>query len=115
MTQGIALKRRARGVSDVEASLSIIYSLCAGQGALADLDALVCDKATSQAVGLRSALPSRRASEHLARFTPQTLGQLQAVARTVSRHVISERAKALQTKLGYVPNASQLSHSIDMK
>ncbi len=99
----IKLKRRQRGVCDVDASLSIIYSLCAGQGALSDLDALVCDTALTSAAGLKDVLPSRRASEHLARFTPHTLAQLQAVARTVSRSVIETRAQALQAKLGYVP------------
>jgi hypothetical protein len=99
----IQLKRRERGISDANASLCIIYSLCTGMGSLADLDALACDKAVVQATGLAAALPSRRASEHLARFTPQTLSQLQAAARTVSHSVIATRAQALQAQLGYVP------------
>ena len=99
----IKLKHRQRGVSDADASRSIIYSLCTGLGSLSDLDAFVCDKALTSAVGLKDALPSRRASEHLARFTPQTLTQLQAVARTISHSVIETRAQALQKQLGYVP------------
>lgn len=101
--EAIGLKQRQRGVSDVDASLSIIYSLCAGGGALSDLDALVCDKALTQGIGLTAALSSRRASEHLARFNVQTLAQLQAVARATSHSVIEARARALQAQLGYVP------------
>lgn len=100
---GICLKRRARGISDVDASLSIIYNLCAGQGALADLDALACDQALVNATGLTSALSSRRASEHLARFDAQTLQALQSASRRISQSVIQARTCELQSQLGYVP------------
>lgn len=100
---GIELKKRKRGISDADANLSLIYNLCAGNGRLADLDMLAHDGVTSGASGLQEVLNSRRASEHLLRFTPEKVEQLQGVARNINQSVVRTRALALQAQLGYVP------------
>lgn len=101
--RGLNIKQRKRGVSDGDAALSLIYNLSAGNGKLSDLDSLHADSAVRHAVGLEQVLNSRRASEFLARFTPQSLGTLQSVARHTTRSVVAQRARALQAELGYVP------------
>lgn len=99
----LQLKQRRRGVDEVDACLSLIYNLSAGNGSLSDLDRLRADEAACQATGLHCGLSSRRASEFLARFTASSLGLLHAIARRVARPVVAAHAQRLHGQLGYVP------------
>jgi len=81
----------------------LIYKLCAGNGSLADLDALACDSGAIAASGMTKSLNSRRASEHLGRLTDRSLAQLQGVCRQLCASIVASRAQELQDTLGYVP------------
>jgi hypothetical protein len=64
----IKLKKRARGASDVEMLLSLIYSLAQGDGAILDVDRLGQDEARRELLGLERVPNHRRLGEYLGRF-----------------------------------------------
>jgi hypothetical protein len=103
LRKGIRLKKRARGASDEEMLLSLIYSLAQGDGAILDVDRLGHDQTRCELLGLDVVPNHRRLGEYLGRFDEQTCGRLLAVAQSQASQVIGSVAgHEIETK-GYVP------------
>lgn len=99
----IKLKKRARGASDVEMLLSLIYSLAQGDGAILDVDRLGQDEARRELLGLERVPNHRRLGEYLGRFDERACEGLLTVARSQAERVIGSVIEhEIQTK-GYVP------------
>jgi len=99
----LRLKQRARGASDRETLLSLIYSLAQGDGALCDVDRLAADEARVRLLALSDVPDSRRAGEYLTRFDEAAVARLRAVAQTVAGQLLGEVAAHARTQWGYVP------------
>ena len=99
----ITLKKRARGASDVEMLMSLIYSLAQGDGALLDVDRLRADDTRCALLGLEEVPNHRRLGEYLSRFDDEACERLLAVARLQASKVVGSVIEhEVQTK-GYVP------------
>jgi hypothetical protein len=99
----IKVKKRARGSSDTEMLLSLIYSLAQGDGALLDVDRLGHDQTRCQLLGLEKVPNHRRLGEYLGRFDDNTCRRLEKVAQSQASKVIGSVIEhEIQTK-GYVP------------
>jgi len=99
----IKLKRRARGASDAEMLLSLVYSLAQGDGAILDVDRLWQDDARRELLGLERVPNHRRLGEYLGRFDDSACERLLAVARSQAECIIGSVIEhEVQTK-GYVP------------
>lgn len=103
LKRAIKLKQRARGASDEEMLLSLIYSLAQGDGAILDVDRLGQDTTRCDLLGLKTVPNHRRLGEYLGRFDDMACESLLAVARSQAEHVIGSVVEhEIQTK-GYVP------------
>lgn len=103
LSTAIKVKKRARGSSDTEMLLSLIYSLAQGDGALLDVDRLGHDETRCQLLGLEKVPNHRRLGEYLGRFDDNTIGRLEKVAQSQASKVIGSVIEhEVQTK-GYVP------------
>jgi hypothetical protein len=99
----IKVKKRARGSSDTEMLLSLIYSLAQGDGALLDVDRLGHDQTRCQLLGLEKVPNHRRLGEYLGRFDDNACRRLEKVAQSQASKVIGSVVEhEIQTK-GYVP------------
>ena len=96
------LRMRQRKVHDSERTWELIASLGCGNSALSDLDKLAVDRAACRILGVDKP-NSRRASEHLRRFTPAHLEPLRRDARAMAAKLIPAVAKHELEKEGYVP------------
>ena len=65
LSEALSLKTRARGVSDVEMLLSLIYSLAQDDGCLLDVDRLAADDPRRDLLGLEQVPNHRRLGEYL--------------------------------------------------
>jgi len=99
----LRLKRRARGASDRETLLALIYSLAQGEGALCDVDRLAADEARVRLLDLSCVPNSRRAGEYLTRFDEAAVARLRGVAHAVARDLVPAVAAHARERLGYVP------------
>jgi len=99
----IKLKKRARGASDVEMLLSLIYSLAQGDGAILDVDRLGQDDARRDLLGLKKVPNHRRLGEYLSRFDDSACERLLAVARSQASAVVSSVIEHEVATKGYVP------------
>lgn len=99
----LRLKVRARGASDAETLLALVYTLAQGDGTLSDVDALGADEVRQSLLGLARVPTSRRAGEYLARFGPDEVAALQAVVRQVAAALIDTLGDHARATLGYVP------------
>lgn len=99
----VKLKKRARGASDTEMLLSLIYSLAQGDGAILDVDRLGQDDTRRGLLGLQRVPNHRRLGEYLGRFNETACEGLLAAARSQAGQVIGSVIEhEVQTK-GYVP------------
>jgi hypothetical protein len=101
--KAIRLKERKRGASDREMLMSLIYSLCGGDGCLRDVDRLVVDDTRQGLLGLGEVPGSRRLGEYLVRFDGEAVERLRSVAREAARKVVPEVTSHLRRTRGYVP------------
>lgn len=99
----LRLKQRARGASDTETLLSLIYTLAQGDGALADVDALAADEVRQTLLGLSRVPTSRRAGEYLARFDAASVDALHDVAHHVAAELSDTLCDHARARDGYVP------------
>lgn len=99
----IKLKKRARGASDVEMLLSLIYSLAQGDGAILDVDRLGADDARCALLGLGRVPNHRRLGEYLSRFDDNACERLLAVARSQASNVVDSVIEHETATKGYVP------------
>lgn len=103
LKETIKLKKRARGATDTEMLLSLIYSLAQGDGAILDVDRLGQDSTRCDLLGLRTVPNHRRLGEYLGRFDEQACADLLRVAQQQASQIIgSVIAHEIQSK-GYVP------------
>jgi len=65
LSSNIKLKKRARGSTDAEMLLSLIYSLAQGDGAILDVDRLGHDRTRCELLGLQRVPNHRRLGEYL--------------------------------------------------
>ena len=99
----VKLKKRARGASDVEMLLSLIYSLAHGDGAILDVDRLGQDDTRQKLLGLDRVPNHRRLGEYLCRFDDGACESLLQAAQSQAADVIGSVIEhEVQTK-GYVP------------
>ena len=103
LEEAIKLKMRARGASDAEMLLSLIYSLAQGDGAILDVDRLAGDDARRQLLGLQRVPNHRRLGEYLGRFDNIACESLLSVARTQAERVINSVIEHEVKTKGYVP------------
>ncbi len=99
----IKLKKRARGASDVEMLLSLIYSLAQGDGAILDVDRLGTDAARCALLGLGRVPNHRRLGEYLSRFDDSACERLLAVARLQASNIVGSVIEHETVTKGYVP------------
>jgi len=99
----IKLKKRARGASDVEMLLSLIYSLAQGDGAILDVDRLGADDARCALLGLGRVPNHRRLGEYLSRFDDSACERLLTVARSQASNVVGSVIEHETATKGYVP------------
>jgi hypothetical protein len=103
LKEAIKLKKRARGASDAEMLLSLIYSLAQGDGAILDVDRLEQDQPRCDLLGLRTVPNHRRLGEYLGRFEEQTCEHLLEVARSQASQVVGSVVEHETQTKGYVP------------
>ncbi len=103
LRSAIKLKKRARGASDEEMLLSLIYSLAQGDGAILDVDRLGQDDARRELLGLQRVPNHRRLGEYLGRFDDTACESLLSVARTQAERVIDSVVEHEVKTKGYVP------------
>jgi hypothetical protein len=103
LNAAIKVKKRARGSSDAEMLLSLIYSLAQGDGALLDVDRLGHDRTRCQVLGLEKVPNHRRLGEYLGRFDDNTCGRLEKVAQSQASKVIGSVIEHEKETKGYVP------------
>ena len=80
--RAIKLKQRARGASDEEMLLSLIYSLSQGDGAILDVDRLGQDTTRCDLLGIKTVPNHRRLGEYLGRFDEVACEGFLTVARS---------------------------------
>jgi hypothetical protein len=97
------VKQRARGCSDAEMVLGLIYSLASGNGVLRDLEAFRQDSPTLTLSGLERAPGSRRLGEYLAKFSAPDVDALLTVTRGVTAALLPEVCAREIADRGYVP------------
>lgn len=103
LQMALRLKKRARGASDTEMLLSLIYSLAQGDGAILDVDRLGQDDTRRELLGLERVPNHRRLGEYLGRFDGMACESLLGLARTQAKYVVGSVIEhEVQTK-GYVP------------
>lgn len=99
----VKLKKRARGASDTEMLLSLIYSLAQGDGAILDVDRLGQDDTRQKLLGLSRVPNHRRLGEYLCRFDDIACESLLRAAQSQAASIVSSVIEhEIQTK-GYVP------------
>jgi hypothetical protein len=103
LRSAIKLKKRARGASDAEMLLSLIYSLAQGDGAILDVDRLGQDEARRELLGLQRVPNHRRLGEYLGRFDDIACESLLSVALTQAERVIDSVVEHEVKTKGYVP------------
>jgi hypothetical protein len=103
LKSAIKLKQRARGASDPEMLLSLIYSLAQGDGAILDVDRLEQDSTRCDLLGLKTVPKHRRLGEYLMRFDEQACGNFLGVARCQAAKVIGSVIQHEEQTKGYVP------------
>jgi hypothetical protein len=103
LRDAVSVKVRARGASDEEMLLSLIYSLAQGDGALSDLDRFRADSARVVLSGLERVPGSRRLGEYLGRFHAGAVRALQGVAQDLDAMVLAQVVEQAKAELGYVP------------
>lgn len=101
--KAIKLKQRARGASDTEMLLSLIYSLAQGDGAILDVDRLRQDTTRCDLLGLKTVPNHRRLGEYLVRFDEQACKNFLAVARSQASKVVGSVIDHEEQTKGYVP------------
>jgi len=99
----VRLKQRARGASDRETLLSLIFSLAQGDGALCDVDRLAADQVRTRLLDLSRVPDSRRAGEYLTRFDEAAVARLRTVAQAVAGQLVEDVAAHARASSGYVP------------
>jgi hypothetical protein len=99
--RAIKLKQRARGASDEEMLLSLIYSLAQGDGAILDVDRLGQDTTQSELLGLKKVPNHRRLGEYLGRFDEQACERFLSVARLQASKIIGFVMQHEQQTKGY--------------
>jgi hypothetical protein len=103
LKRAIRLKQRARGASDQEMLLSLIYSLAQGDGAILDVDRLGQDHTRCDLLGLETVPKHRRLGEYLGRFDERACENLFTVARSQAAKVIGSVLEYEEQMKGYVP------------
>lgn len=88
MREAIRLKKRARGASDEEMLLSLIYSLAQGDGARLYVDRLGQDMTRCDLLRLRTVPTHRRLGEYLGRFDERACKSFLTVARLQAAKII---------------------------
>lgn len=103
LSSNIKLKKRARGSTDAEMLLSLIYSLAQGDGAILDVDRLGHDRTRCELLGLQKVPNHRRLGEYLSRFDDAACKHIGKVAQSQASKVIDSVVEhAIETE-GYVP------------
>jgi hypothetical protein len=103
LKESMKLKKRARGATDAEMILSLIYSLAQGDGALLDVDRLGHDQTRRELLGLETVPNHRRLGEYLMRFDEAACEQLQRIACIQASRVIDTVIAHEAQSKGYVP------------
>lgn len=103
LKHAVKLKRRARGASDSEMLLSLIYSLAQGDGAILDVDRLGQDATRCDLLGLKTVPNHRRLGEYLGRFDEMSCENLLTLARSQSTKIIDSVIEHEAQTKGYVP------------
>ncbi len=103
LQKGIRLKKRARGASDTEMLLSLIYSLSQGDGAILDVDRLGQDDTRCDLLGLKAVPNHRRLGEYLSRFNDEACESFAGVAKSQAAKVIGSVIEHEEQTKGYVP------------
>jgi len=101
--KAVRLKKRARGASDEEMLLSLIYSLAQGDGAILDVDRLGQDATRCDLLGLKRVPNHRRLGEYLGRFDENTCESFLKVAHSQATKVIDSVLQYEEQTKGYVP------------
>jgi hypothetical protein len=99
----IKLKQRARGASDEEMLLSLIYSLSQGDGAILDVDRLGQDTTRCDLLGLKTVPNHRRLGEYLGRFDELACESFLTVARSQAAKIVGSVLEYEEQTKGYVP------------
>lgn len=103
LKRALKLKKRARGASDEEMLLSLIYSLAQGDGAILDVDRLGADTTRCDLLGLKRVPNHRRLGEYLGRFDESTCGHFSRVARSQSANIVGSVMEYEEKAKGYIP------------
>ncbi len=103
LKSAIKLKQRARGASDEEMLLSLIYSLAQGDGAILDVDRLGQDNTRCDLLGLKTVPNHRRLGEYLGRSNELVCENFSAVARSQAAKIIDSVLENEEQTKGYVP------------
>ena len=96
LARRVRLKLRCRGCADEQMLFSLIYSFCAGDGHLSDVDSLQHDRAAQRISGLQRVPDSRRLGEYLARMNAGPLAGLQACVRHACQCVVEHWLRRYQ-------------------
>jgi hypothetical protein len=83
----LSVKTRARGYSEAEAVLGMVYNLVAGGDSLSDLEVLRGDPGTRQLLGVEEIMAPQTAGEHLRKFSIGDLRDLQRSNRRLQQQV----------------------------
>lgn len=101
--KAVRLKKRARGASDEEMLLSLIYSLAQGDGAILDVDRLGQDMTRSDLLGLKTVPNHRRLGEYLGRFDERACESFLTVARLQAAKIVDSVLEYEEQTKGYIP------------
>lgn len=101
--RAVKLKQRARGATDKEMLLSLIYSLSQGDGAILDVDRLRQDTTRCDLLGIKTVPNHRRLGEYLGRFDEQACERFLAVAQSQAGKIVGSVMEYEAQAKGYVP------------
>jgi len=83
----LSVKTRARGYSEAEAVMGLVYNLVAGGDSLSDLEVLRGDPGTKELLGVAEIMAPTTAGEHLRKFSIGDIRDLQRSNRTLQQQV----------------------------
>jgi hypothetical protein len=83
----LSVKSRARGYSEAEAVMGLVYNLVAGGDTLSDLEVLRGDPGTKELLGVEEIMAPTTAGEHLRKFSIGDIRDLQRSNRQLQQQV----------------------------
>ncbi len=83
----LSVKTRARGYSEAEAVMGLVYNLVAGGDTLSDLEVLRGDPGTKELLGVAEIMAPTTAGEHLRKFSIGDIRDLQRSNRQLQQQV----------------------------